>query len=87
MKNLFQRCKVKVVKYHFIILCHFGVIEEKSQGLNLPPPSPGIDRVKHPEEDTMLRRYEVMFRNKLLSMFGMNDSAMTTISPFISLSL
>ena len=32
MQNVFQKCKVKVAKSHFIILWRFGVIEEKPLG-------------------------------------------------------
>ena len=44
MQNESQRCKVKVVKCHFIILWRSGVIEEKPQGGGGGTP-PSKDRV------------------------------------------
>ena len=41
-----QRCKIKMGKFHFIILWRFGVIEERFQGGIHPPPPPGLERVK-----------------------------------------
>ena len=43
MQNVSQVFKFKVAKFHFIILCHFGVIKEKPQ---VGGGNPGIDSVK-----------------------------------------
>ena len=42
-----HRCKMKLEKFHFDILCCYGVIKGSLLGgRNSPPPPPGCDRVK-----------------------------------------
>ena len=40
MQNNSQRCEIKVRKFHLIIFCCFGVIEENSQEGEFPHPLP-----------------------------------------------
>ena len=36
-----HKCKIKLEKFHFDILCRFGVIKESLPGVRNPPPPPG----------------------------------------------
>ena len=36
-----HKCKIKLEKFHFDILCRFGVIKESLLGGGNPPPPPG----------------------------------------------
>ena len=49
MQNVSQRYRIKLAKFHFIILRRFGVIEEKPKGREESAPGPlwYIERVKY----------------------------------------
>ena len=46
VQNAPHKCKMKLEKRHFDILCRFGVIKESLPGGGIRPP-PMWDRVKH----------------------------------------
>ena len=40
VQNDSRKCKIKLEKFHFDILCRFGVIKESRPGGRNPPPPP-----------------------------------------------
>ena len=46
MQNDPHRCKIKLEKFHFDILCCYGLITERFLGRQIPPPSPPPGKVE-----------------------------------------
>ena len=42
VKNYSHKCKIKLEKFHFDILCRFGVIKESLPGCGIPPGEIGL---------------------------------------------
>ena len=42
-----HKCKIKIEKFHFDILCRFGVIKESLPGGAICPPLPGEIGLRH----------------------------------------
>ena len=75
MQNVSQRCKIKVAKFHFIILWRFGVIQGKPQegggggGRILPTVSLGSTTFLHMLSgmvpSSLLKLFETIYRKEL----------------------